>query len=69
MKTMCDICQLFQPLEDIIQAKLLAALTRQPPPNNDEYELLALPSRLRGIAISNPSNRKNTNILLKLQKL
>ena len=55
-RTMWGIGQLLQPLENVIRTKLLPALSGRPPPNEVERELLSLPARLGGIAISNPSN-------------
>ena len=55
-RSMRGIGQLLQPLENAIRTKLLPALSGRPPPNEVERELLGLPARLGGIAVSNPSN-------------
>ena len=51
------------PLETIIRTKLIPALTGRPPPNETERELLALPARLGGIALSNPTQATDTEFL------
>ena len=43
------------PPETIIKTKLIPALTGRPPPDDTERDLLALPARLGGIALVNPS--------------
>lgn len=40
-------------------------LSGQPPPNDVERDLLALPARLGGIAVSNPSNAADSKSILK----
>ena len=47
---------LFQPLETMIRLKLIPALTGQPPPSDEMRDLLALPTRLGGIALTNPTS-------------
>ena len=54
MRKTPDIGHLFQPLEDIIRRKLIPSITGQSPPNDLVRDLLALPSRLGGIALANP---------------
>ncbi len=44
---------LLEPLESTIRMKLLPTLTGQPPPSDEMRDLLALPPRLGGRAISN----------------
>ena len=44
-----------QPLELVIRTKLIPALTGQPPPDDEMRNLLALPARLGGIALPNPT--------------
>ena len=44
------------PIETIIRVKLIPAHTGQPPPNDAVRDLLALPARLGGIAITNPTS-------------
>ena len=53
-RTIHGIGTLFQPLETIIRTKLIPALTGQPPPNDELRDLLALPARLGGLALTNP---------------
>ena len=43
------------PLEMIIRTKLTPALTGRPPPSEMEHDLLALPARPGGIALTNPT--------------
>ena len=50
------IAPLLEPLETIIRSKLIPALTGQPSPNDDMQDLLALPVRLGGIALTNPTS-------------
>ena len=45
----------FKPLEEIIQADLIP-VTGCPPPNDCEQDLLALPARLSGIVLMNPTS-------------
>ena len=47
----------------VIRTKLAPALTSRPPPNDTERELLALPARLGGIALSNPIQATDTEFL------
>ena len=54
MRTIPNIGHLLKPLEDVIRLKLIPSLTGQAPPNDSIRDLLALPARLGGIAISNP---------------
>ena len=55
-RTINDIGTLLtQPLEAIIRSKLIPALTGQPPPNDEIRDLLALPARLGGMALTNPT--------------
>ena len=54
-RTTPDLSSLFQPLEDVIRMKLIPGLTDRPPPNDEERNLLALPARHGGIALSNPT--------------
>ena len=51
--TIPNIGHLLKPLEDVIRLKLIPSLTGQVPPNDSIRDLLALPARLGGIAISN----------------
>ena len=59
-RTILHISPLLQPLEDRIRHRLIPALTGRPPPNDSERELLALPVRLGGLGIVNPTLLPNT---------
>jgi len=50
------ISTLLQPLETVKIMELIPALTGQPPPNDELRNLLALPARLGGIALANPTS-------------
>ncbi len=54
-RTTPNIGPLLQPLEDITRTKLLPALSGKPAPSDTERELLALPARLGGIGLTNPT--------------
>ena len=58
-RTTPDIGTLLQPLEHIIHTKLSLSLTNRPPPNATERDLLALPARLGGIALTDPTKSAN----------
>ena len=53
-RTIPDIAELLQPLEDTIHQHLIPALTGRPPCSRIERDLLALPVCLGGIGIINP---------------
>ena len=53
-RTIPNIADLLQPLEDAIQHHLIPALTGRPPCSRVERDLLALPVRLGGVGIINP---------------
>ena len=55
VRTTPDIGSLLKPLDDMIRLKFLPALTGQNAPNNTERDLLALPARLGGIGIIDPT--------------
>ena len=55
-RTIENIGPLHQPLEDIIRAKFIPALCGGPAPNDTLRDLLALPCRLGGLDIVNPTN-------------
>ena len=55
-----NISHLFQPLEDTIKTQLAPALTGRPPPNDAERDLLALPTRISGIALLIPTKDTDT---------
>ena len=59
-RTVPNVSDLFQPLEDAIQRTLLPSITGQNAFNNSARELMALPTRLGGLGITNPS--KHTTI-------
>ena len=50
-----SIAQHLQPLEDAIRLRLIPSLTGRSPPGNDERDLLALPPRLGGLGLVNPT--------------
>ena len=54
-RTVHGIGPLLQLLETVIRLKLIPALTGQPPPNDAVHQLLVLPARLGGIALTNPT--------------
>lgn len=56
-RTTPNVSENLAELENIIQTKLLPALTGRSPPNEAERGLLALPCRLGGIGLSNPAAR------------
>ena len=56
-RTTPNIAQLLQPLELSIRNAFLPAITEHPLPNNSERELLALPARHGGIALTDPASR------------
>ena len=62
MRTTPNVANLFQPLEDIIRHKFIPSLTGQPPPNDLIRDLLALPARLGGIAVCNPTKTADSEI-------
>ena len=62
-RTMPGIGPNLLPLETISRTKLIPALTGRPPPNETEQYLFALPARLGGIAMTNPTSTKITEAL------
>ena len=62
-RTVHGIGPLLQPLETVIRLKLIPVLTGQPPPNDAVRRLLALPARLGGIALSNPTTDADVDFL------
>ena len=54
-RTVPNISHLLQPLDNIIRTKLAPAITGRPPHTDAERDLLALPARLGGIALVNPT--------------
>ena len=66
-RTIREIGNLLQPLETIIRSKLIPALTGQPPPNNEVRNLLALPARLGGLALINPTCTAEVDFIASIQ--
>ena len=60
-RTTTDIEHLLQPLEDAIHQILIPALTGRPPCSKVERDMLALPSRLGGLGIPNPSSNSQSS--------
>ena len=56
-RTIPDTNKLFEPLEEKIRTTFLPALTGQDTCNGDVRDLLALPVRLGGLGIVNPSKQ------------
>ena len=54
-QTICDISDLLQPLEDAIHHQLIPVLTGRAGITDLERDLLALPTRLGGMGIPNPT--------------
>ena len=54
LRTISDIGDLLQRLENAIHQHLIPALTGQPPGFSTERDLLALPTRLGGLGLRNP---------------
>ena len=54
-RTVPDINDLLQPLENAIHQHLIPALTGRPPCSSTERDLLALPTRLGGLGLRDPS--------------
>ena len=55
-RTIPDISKLLSPLEEAIHQQLIPALTGHPPCSSEERDLLALPVRLGGMGIANPTS-------------
>ena len=56
IRTISDIEDLLQPLENAIHQHFIPALTGRPPYSSSERDLLALPARLGGLSIRDPSD-------------
>ena len=56
-RTMPNISNHLQQLEGIIRTILIPSLTARPPPSDIERDLLALPARLGGLGLWDPSRR------------
>ena len=61
MRTVPDIADLLQPLEDAIHQHYIPSLTGRPPCSSVERDLLALPTRLGGLGLSNPTTIASDN--------
>ena len=66
-RTIPDLEALLQPLEDTIRCSFLPTLTGRSPPNEIERRLFALPCRLGGIAIANPTKVSTSEYLASRQ--
>ena len=55
-RTMEDIGPLLQPLENIIRTRFIPTLCGGPAPNDEQRDLLALPCRLGGLGIHDPTH-------------
>ena len=55
IRTISDIEDLLQPLENTIHQHFIPALTGRPPCSSSERDLLSLPTRLGGLSIRDPS--------------
>ena len=60
IRTIPDIGNLLQPLEDAIRLHFLPKLTGQNPFNDTVRDLMALPTRLGGLGITNPVDQAST---------
>ena len=59
MRTMNNIEELFQPIEDIITEKFIPALTGRSHCSIEDRKLLSLPTRYGGLNITNPVEEAN----------
>lgn len=59
-RTVPNIEQSLQPLEESIRSKLIPTLTGQSSPNDSVRELLGLPARLGGLGLVNPTKISST---------
>ena len=55
LRTVPDIQQNLQPLENMIRSTFIPAVTGRSPPNDSKRTLFALPTRLGGIGLADPS--------------
>ena len=62
-QTVSDISDLLQPLEDAIRHHLIQAITGRAGITGMERDLLALPTRLRGMGIPNPTETCNEKFM------
>ena len=54
-RTVPNCSHLLQPLENVIQLRLIPAISGRPPCSTVERELLALPTKMGGLGLSNPT--------------
>lgn len=54
MRTNNDISDCLQPLENIIQSKLIPSITGRAAPGEEERQLFSLPTRMGGLGLFNP---------------
>ncbi len=54
-RTLPNLSNHFQHLENVIRSELIPTLTGNPPPNESDRELFALPARLGGLGLRNPA--------------
>ena len=59
-RTIPNIGHLLQPLEELLRTKFIPSLTGRAAPSDLERELLALPARLGGLGLLNPSHLSTT---------
>ena len=59
LRSIKDIAHLMQPVEDAIRLQLLPAITGREALTDHERDLLALPARLGGIGVRNPTTQTN----------
>ena len=59
-RTIPDTAELFKPLEDAIRLQFIPSFTGQSPISDAMRELMALPVRLGGLGIANPSQSSTT---------
>ena len=53
-RTLPNISNFFQPIENIIRSVFIPTVTGQPPPNDTYRDTFALPTRLGGLGLCNP---------------
>ncbi len=63
IRTLQGISSSLLHIERTIRTKLIPSLTGRLPPNDCERNLLALPARLGGVALANPTQARDTEFL------
>ena len=58
--TMSSLSDHFQHLENIVRLELIPTLTGTPSPNDHDCDLFALPARLGGLGLRNPTRLSNS---------